>query len=107
MTSMGFASSQMLNKKVTGLEWLQMSLGERRDYVRLSMVVLDKQDVPLSHTLLEYFNAIEQKLLHDPDYYGTDITNILALIVYETEPETREALDRMRKKPKVQKIEMH
>ena len=106
-TCLSFATSEILNKEVTGFEWLQMSAGDRRDYVEVSMAILYKNGIPLNYSLFEYFNAIEQKLLRDNGYYGTSVTNILAAVVYETEPKAREALDRARAKPAIQKIEMH
>lgn len=85
-----------------------MSMGERRDYVLVSMAVLDQCGVTLGRSLLDYYDAIEQRLRVNPDLYDVNLTDILASLVYETEPETRGVLSPfIRKKPEIKKIEMH
>jgi hypothetical protein len=83
--------------EVTGLEWLQMSIGERTDSILYSMYVLTQHGVELAKTGNDYYNAVEEKLKLNPDLYHKDLTNILASIVYETEPGSREVLDQWRK----------
>ncbi len=95
-------------RDITGLEWLQISMGARRDAILVSMAVLDQHGVLLSRSLLDYYDAIEQKLRSNPDLYDVNLTDILASFVYETEPESRGVLNQfMKKKPEIKKIEMH
>lgn len=84
--------------ETTGLEWLQMSIGDRTEAILFSMYVLTQHGVDLAKTGNDYYNAVEEKLKLNPDLYHKDITNILASVVYETEPETRQTLDQWRKR---------
>ena len=102
--SLCLAANEPLNTQVTGMDWLQMSVRERMDYIQVSMLVLNKHGVSFGQSRHDYYNAAEQKLLHNHDLYDAKATHILSSIIYETEPENREALDGIRKKPQVQKI---
>ena len=101
------ATAKQAPNDVTGLEWLQMSIGNRMDCVIASMVALTQLGVNFSQSPNDYDNAVEEKLRLDPGLYATNITNLLASIVYEKEPGNQDALNRFRKKPAVKKIEMH
>ena len=109
ISSIGFAETPQVDpaKQVSGLEWLQMSAGERANYVLASMYILHGNGIALNKSPDEYYNAIEEKLTSSPGLYSANLTNILASIVYEKEPGARESLDQFRKKPEVKKIEMH
>lgn len=87
--------------EVTGLEWLQMALGERQDHILASMFILKQHGVDLRKSLNDYFNVLEEKLHSIPGLYNTDLTQILASLVYEKEPRNRQALDKYRNKPSV------
>ena len=100
-------STPKVMDSVTGIQWLQMSADERADSLTLSMYILANRGVNLQRSPNDYYDAVNQKLRLDPNLYTAKLTNILASIVYEEEPENREALDRFRKPPKIQKIEMH
>ena len=81
----------------TGLEWLQMSMGERKDSVILSMAVLEKNGIALGRSPLDYMDLIKEKLMRNHELYEQTITNVLAGIVYEKEPDSREILDALRR----------
>ena len=93
-----FAYAAMPQQNVTGLEWLQMSMGERMDSLLASMVVLDKSGVKLKRAPNDYYDAVRESLKAAPDLYSSDLTNILASIVYAKEPDTRPALEKLRSK---------
>ncbi len=80
--------------EVSGLEWLQMSMGDRQDNLLASIYILNKNGVELRKSPNDYFNIVEEKLRSSPHLYDTDLTRILASIVYEIEPRSREALDK-------------
>jgi hypothetical protein len=82
---------------VSGLQWLQMSLGEQTDQIEISMTVLVKNGVELTNTRRDYLNKVQQRLISKPELYEKNIIDILALIVYEEEPLARNALDALRK----------
>jgi len=92
---------------IPGLEWLQMAMDEKQDQILASMYVLNQYGVTLHKSPNYYYNLIEEKLSANPNLYNTNLTDILSTIVYEKEPETREALNRILKKPDIKKIEAH
>lgn len=81
---------------ITGLEWLNLTIGDRQQYVFIAMKVLDKNGVPLSNTVLDYYNEIERAIKLKPENYSRSITSILASVVYDSEPGSRAALDKRR-----------
>src|SRR3990167_5425352 len=97
--SLSFAEApkpeKVVLKEATGLEWLQMSMGERQDCVLSSMYVLSNEGVDLSKTLEDYYDAVGGKLRLNPNLYSESVTDILASIVYEKEPLGRETLDKV------------
>ena len=84
---------------VSGLEWFELSIGERMDHILASMSVLSHQGVPIKKSMNDYYNAVSEKLRTDPGLYETKITNILASIIYEKDPESRAKLDQFRNNP--------
>ena len=100
-------SSKVVPREVAGLEWLQMSAGDRLDNILTSMYILTQHGVALSKSPNDYVNAVGERLRLNPNLYSANVTNVLASIVYETEPGSGEALDKLRKKPEVKKIDMH
>ena len=84
---------------VSGMEWFELPMGERMDHILASMIVLDRQGVPIKKSMNDYYNAVSAKLRADPGLYDTKITNILASIIYEKDPESRGKLDQFRSKP--------
>ncbi len=98
LASMSAFANESSQKPVTGMEWLQESIIERLEKVRVSMVILHANGVPVSRSSNDYYNAIEQKIRQEPDKADSDLTSILASIIYKEEPESREALDKFRTK---------
>ena len=84
-------------KDVAGIEWLQMSLGDRMDAILASMTLLTKNGVPLDGSPNDYYNMVDEKLRNDPSYYNVTVTQILANIIYGKEAQAREALDKLKK----------
>lgn len=93
------AAQAEVHRDVKGIEWLQLSIGERMDQVLASMVVLTKHGVPLGQPLNDYYNWVDERLKKNPDYYSVDLTDILAQAVYENEKGARAALDKFRTGP--------
>ena len=84
---------------VSGMDWFELSLGERMDHILASMSILSHQGVPIKKSMNDYYNAVSEKLRTDPSLYETKITNILASIIYEKDPESRAKIDQFRNKP--------
>jgi hypothetical protein len=84
------------SQSIKGLDWLQLSLGERMEYILASMLIMTRHGVEFGKSINDYHDAVAEKLRTHPDLYYTDVTNILASIVYEWEPGTRVALDKLR-----------
>ena len=86
--------------ETTGLEWLEMSAGDRVENLIAAMLLLDKNGVKLSYAPDHYYDTLYQKLQRDPALYSSSVTNILADDVYEKEPLSRESLDKLKNRPK-------
>ena len=84
-------------KDATGLEWLQLSMGERAEYILMSMAALTQSGVELGKSPSDYCDAVEEKLRLNPNLYSGGVTDILASVVYEGEPGSRTVLDKIRK----------
>ena len=69
------------HRDVTGLEWLQMSIGERMDQVVMSLYVLEKYGFTVTASPNDYYNQVESKLKLDQNLYSKKLTNILAAII--------------------------
>ena len=83
---------------VSGMEWFELPMGERMDYIMASMSILHSQGVPIKKSMNDYYNAVSEKLRSNPNLYDAKITNILASIIYEKDPEARAKLDEFRNK---------
>ncbi len=92
------SSKPAIKTNATGLQWLQMSGGDRLECLIASMVILTNYGVRLERSPNDYYDVVGDKLRLNSSYYSANVTNILASIVYEQEPGNREALDRTRKK---------
>jgi len=85
-------------QEVHGLEWMEMSAGERMDHLMATMYFLNKNGIELSQAPNYYYDALYHKIERDPNIYMSSISNILANWIYEKEPKSRPALDRFRSK---------
>jgi hypothetical protein len=75
------AAEEARPRDVTGLEWLQLSIGERMDQVMMSLYVLEKYGYTVTESPNDYYNEVERRLKLDPGLYPKKLTNILAAIV--------------------------
>jgi hypothetical protein len=78
---------------VTGQEWLELSLAHRADHTLAAMYALQSHGVPMRRSLNDYGNALERMLVKRPDLYESQITDILAMVIREKEPDAVPALD--------------
>ncbi len=86
-------------QEVQGLEWMEMSAGERMDHLMAAMYLLNKNGVELSYTPDYYYDAIYQKIQRHPELYSSEIASILANFIYEKEEKARPALDNLKRHP--------
>jgi len=70
-----------LEKNTTGLEWLQMSMGERMECILFSMYVLTQSGEQINKSPNDYYDAVGEKLRLNPNLYSENVTSILASIV--------------------------
>lgn len=89
--------------ETTGLEWLEMSAGDRVENLLAAMLLLNKNGVKLNYTPDHYYDAVYQNLQRDPALYSSSVANVLANDVYEKEAQSREALDKLKNQPKSNK----
>jgi|GEM_PF-1807773 len=82
--------------EITGIEWMQESLGRRMDALLLSMAALQKSGVPLKRTPDQYYKEMHVLLRSHPEEYNSLLTDILARHIYGREPAARKALDALR-----------
>ena len=92
-----YAAFAELQQDKTGYSWLKMTDTERLDYVMTSLYILSDKGVECKGSPNAYLDAIGEKLDKNPELYDANVTNILASVIYETEPGTREALDELKK----------
>jgi hypothetical protein len=93
--------------EMTGLEWLEASPGDRTECLVRAMLVLTQSGVPLTRSPKDYEDGLEEFLRRQPELYTQNVTDVLAKYVYEHEPSARASFDKLRKRPEIQKIEMH
>ena len=86
-------ASASTKNDITGLEWLQLSISKRMEYIAYAMYVLTENGVELEGTPNDYYNVVDHRLKMRPSLYSSKIINLVASVVYEDEPQTREALD--------------
>lgn len=94
-------------QRLTGKDWLLMSDPEKVVHALTAIETLQVKGVPFGKSPNDYIKAINNRLVDTPGLASADVTSILASIIYETEPASRETLDQIKKKPEVKKIEMH
>lgn len=80
-------------REATGLEWLQMSVGERNAQILASMMRLTKAGVAFTDPLDEYYRAVYDAVRRDASLYETPVTQIVARHARRREPKARPALD--------------
>ena len=80
-----------------------MSRSEKVTYIITAIQVLQKKGVEFAKSPDDYITAVDNRLIDAPDLVSADVTNILASIIYEQEPQNRDALDQIMKKPEVKK----
>lgn len=74
-----------------------MTSAEKGTYIFTAVEILKKHGVPLGKTPSQYTALIDSKLNDDSEALNADTTNVLATVVYDTEPDARDAIDRLRK----------
>jgi hypothetical protein len=72
-------------RELTGIEWMELSIGQRHDHLAWSMFVLGKKGIVFAKTPNEYYHAVYKRLRADMSNYEVGITTILAEYVGETE----------------------
>ena len=90
------AQARAVVRQLNGIEWLQSSGSERMDAVRLSLAYLKKEGLRPQQKLNDYYNGVYTALRSNHSYYEKSVTDILAAVLYEKEPENRPVLDRFR-----------
>lgn len=96
-TRLDYSSKFVADKEPTGYSWLKMNDAERLDYVMTSLYILSSHGVEYKGSPKGYMGAIGEKLDKSPELYEANVTNILASVIYETEPQSRGGLERIRK----------
>lgn len=70
-------------REITGLEWFQMSVGDKEDHIFAAMYRLERAGTTFARTADEYAYLIQKKLYADPGLYEVNLTDILSAIVQE------------------------
>ncbi len=91
-----FAEAPEPVREVSGLQWLQLSVGKRFEQVLISMRLIANSGVSLDEAPSTYYDAIYETVKRDPTLYESPVTQILARYLYENRPELRPALDKLR-----------
>ena len=93
--------------EVTGLEWLEMSMGQRMDQVLASMMALRQRGLEPSRDLNDYYNELSEALKMNPSLYSMSLTEILEQNIRQKESTRRKVLASVEKKPDFRKIATH
>lgn len=80
----------------TGKDWTEkMSKGEKFIAVFAPFILMHKYGVPMQKTPADYIADVNRVLLYNPYLGKEDVANIFASTVYNSEPESRPALEAM------------
>ncbi len=93
-------SSARAAEDITGLEWMELSAGQKMERIRMSMAVLGYHKVFLKDSANAYYNAVSQAIRANPAYYSMDLTQVLAAAASEKDGEVRAALEQYKIKQK-------
>ncbi len=91
-----FFKGNAKEEPVSGRAWLAMSSEEKESAVVHSMADLSERGIVFSRRPEEYGADVEQILKTNPSRQSELLTNLLAAVLYETEPESRAALEGFR-----------
>lgn len=79
---------------LTGREWQTTHRNKKKIICLLfDMAKLQAQGVPVGRSPKKYAGAIDAALAANPELKSEDIKNILAAVLYEMKPQSREAID--------------
>lgn len=90
-----FMEEPAFEEEVTGASWLEKSESDQEDEIVHSMAVLSQYGIVFGHRPEHYRDAVKATLDAYPDRAGKRLTDILGGILYDTEPESRPALDKI------------
>ena len=97
LCSASIAATQVPEKPVLGKDWLLMSHAEKVTYISSAIDRLQRHGVPFGKSPDQYLEAMNQ-LSDSPKMLSADATNMLTSYVYETEPASRQAFEKLLKK---------
>ena len=81
---------------ITGRDWMEMSRVEKGVFVFSAVQALRAYGVPLKETPLSYTSWMDETVWTNPAAMSLAAKNILAAVIYQNEPETRPALDKLK-----------
>ncbi|HXV18560.1 MAG TPA: hypothetical protein VD883_00605 [Candidatus Omnitrophota bacterium] len=79
-----------------GQDWIQMSLGQKQDFVYRGIGALERQGVSLLKSPSYYIEALDKVLKIDEGLREEYLDNLFVFCVHESEPHTRQALEKIR-----------
>jgi hypothetical protein len=91
----------------TGAGWPSLNPEEKFMVIFSSMVALDSEGVRFDEPPYRYIRMIDIVVERFPELQSEDITNLLAAIVYQWDPATRQALLGMDRRWRSEKLERH
>ena len=81
---------------ITGKDWLSLSRLEKGVFIFNAVQALKAYGVPLNKTPGKYTSWMDKEVTRDPRALDIKATNILAVVIYQREPQCRQALDQLR-----------
>jgi len=83
-------------ESITGRDWQGLSRLEKGLFVFQAVQALKAYGVPLSQAPAEYTEWMDEVVMDHPAAMSVKAKNLLAAVIYENEPDCREALDRLK-----------
>jgi hypothetical protein len=89
---------------LTGEDWSRLSEPERQRFIYMAIGGLERQGVFIARPPLEYLGAMDKILRDEPALKQEYLDNLFVFCVYDGEPQTRDAISRIRKEAGQQEI---
>jgi hypothetical protein len=87
-------------EELTGVDWKRLSMFEKQRFIYTAIGGLERQGVFITRTGHEYLEAMD-KLLHvESSLWSEYLDNLFVFCVYDREPQTRDAIRRIRNESK-------
>lgn len=82
--------------RLSGYDWLELSIGDRNDAIVSALIDLTKNGVKPQRSPNDYYDEAEKRLIQDPNFGNETLESVLTAIIYDGEPANRTVLDKLK-----------